>query len=395
MPSICIITFLLLSLTLLIGKSMIDGQISDEKRAKVTIGICGAVHDSYLGMGLIALQEMDSSSDTIYLQIMEEAEAQDALRNGELAAYMVVQEGFVESVMHGINNKIIYYTADADMGINTELMDEITKVISSLIVESQNGIYGMQELFFKYEPGRDYWEITDELQARYMNLIFDRTDFFDVKILGISDSLSLQAYYICGFSVFFFMLFGLSGCPVLIRKDRALSRQLASKGLGALPQVLAEWVAYLLLVIPVMLCIFAVLGNMVKVFELSVPEWRWISFNTVFSFGIELIPVVIMISAMTFFVYELTDNIVVGMLLYFLVTVGMGFVSGCFYPRSFLPDIMYYIGKFLPSGIGIEYAIGSIGSKVPTVAGAGVMIYTALFLCVAVFLRQGKLVRNK
>lgn len=393
-PAVFCVTLVLVGAVALVAKGVLAEKLSDDKQTMVEVGVCGDIQDSYLGIGILALQQLDSSRFAINFHMMEEEEAKKALSKGELTAYLVVPDGFVDSVVRGENYSIKYYAANGEAGIGTMLMHELAMIISELITKSQSGIYGMQSLCKEFGYYDIYWDATNELNLQYINLLLDRPSLFDVEILGVSNQLSMQGYYICGFAVLFFMLFGINGCPIFVRKDMSMARILKSGGMGAGYQVLIEWLTYLCLVFVCMLSVFALLGGACEHMDVSVPEWRRVNFDRIFSFGVSLIPTIIMLTSMAFLLHELTDNIISGMLLQFLVTLGFGYVSGCFYPSGFFPEGVQLIGKVLPSGVAIQYAAGCMKDELGAGTVMSVVAYTVIFVGITWLLRRRKLMGN-
>lgn len=391
MPAVFLVTMILAASVALIAKGLLADKLSEDNRQKVEVGICGDIADSYLGIGVTAVQQLDSSRFAINFHTLEEEEAREMLLDGELTAYLVVPEGFVDSVVSGENFSVPYYTSNSQMGLGTMLMNELANIISELITKSQSAIYGMQNLCNEYEKYDIYWDATNELNLEYIDIILSRQLLFEVETLGVSNSLSLQGYYICGFAVLFFMIFAINGCPIFVRKDMSLARLMSANGVNALYQVLVEFVAYLMLVSVCMLSVFAVLAGVCEFAELAVPEWRSVDFATVFGFGVALLPAIFMLTAMAKLGHELSGNIVSGMLIQFLATLSMGYVSGCFYPASFFPEGIQVIGKLLPPGMAMKYASECMLDEVSALSVLGILFYTVLFVVLTWLLRQRKL----
>jgi len=304
---------------------------------------------------------------------------------------LVIPEGFVDSVVSGENFSIPYYTVNSQMGLGTMLMNELANIISELITKSQSAIYGMQNLCNAYERYDIYWDATNELNLEYIDIILSRQLLFEVETLGVSNDLSLQGYYICGFAVLFFMIFGINGCPIFVRKDMSMARLMSVNGVNSFYQILVEFIAYLCMVIVCVISVFAVLAGVCQVADFSIPEWRSVDFATVFGFGVALLPVIIMLTAMAQLGHELSGNIVSGMLIQFLVTLSMGYICGCFYPASFFPEGIQFIGRLLPPGVAMKYASGCMLDEVSAIAVVGMIIYTALFVVLTWRIRQRKL----
>ncbi len=391
MPAVFLVTLVLVASVALIAKGLLTDKLSDDNRQKVEVGICGDLTDSYLGIGVLAVQQLDSSRFAINFHTLEEEEAREKLLDGELTAYLVIPDGFVDSVVSGENFSVRYYTANSQMGLGTMLMNELANIISELVTKSQSAIYGMQNLCEDYGRYDIYWDVTNELNLEYIDIILSRQLLFEVETLGVSNDLSMQAYYICGFAVLFFMIFGINGCPIFVRKDMSLARLMSANGVGSFYQVLVEFVTYLVLVSVCMLSVFAVLAGVCQFTDFAVPEWRRVDFATVFGFGVALMPAIFMLTAMAQLGHELSGNIVSGMLIQFLTTVSMGYVCGCFYPASFFPEGIQIIGRLLPPGVAMKYASQYMIDEVSVLPVLGMIFYMVLFVALTWLLRQRKL----
>ncbi len=391
LPAVFLVTLILVCAIAWIAKSLVSDKLSEDTRQMVDIGICGDLEDSYLGIGIVALKHMDSSRFAVEFHMMEETEAREALLRGELTAYLEVPEGFVDSIVRGENYKVPFYTNSSQLGISTLLMNEMAGVISELVTKSQNAIYGMQRLCKEYEYQDVYWEATDDLNVKYIDVILSRQDLFEVQTLGISNSLSMQGYYVCGFLVLFLLIFGMNGCVIFVKKDMSLGRLLASNGVGAWKQVLIEFAAYLLLVLVNVLSMFLVLGFLSERMELSIPEWNRMDFSTIMYFGQSLLPAIGMLSALAFLGYELSGNIVTGMLLQFLTALSMGYVSGCFYPAAFFPESIQVLGRVLPSGVAMQHAALCMREESDRMIVLAMFGYSVVFIVMTCLLRKRRL----
>ena len=75
--------------------------------------------------------------------------------------------------------------------------------------------------------------------------------------------------------------------------------------------------------------------------------------------GIELffgiIPVIVALAAVQFFLYELTRGVISAVLWQFITAVLGCYVAGCFYPSTFFPEAVQYLAKYLPQGAVLRY----------------------------------------
>lgn len=364
---------------------------SKDSKRKIQIGIAGDISDSYLGLGIYALQYLDSSRFAIDFHNISEEEARNRMAAGELSAYVCIPDGFIDSLISGENKPITYVTSNGQMGVGSLIINELIDVVSNFITESQNGIYGMQRFMLQHALEADFEAATNELNLRYIEFILNRTSVYGFETIGISNDLSLTGYYLCGILILFFLLWGINCSTLFSKKDIALSRLLASKGQGAFLQVLGEYLAYLLLMLFSLLCITVILILAVNIVGFPVPEWENAGSAKILLFVLAQIPVIAVISAFQFFLYELIDNIVSAVILQFLCAICLGYLSGCFYPVNFFPDSMQKLAVMLPTGAALSYADKSLLAK-PAIGEAVLLIlYFTVFITLSVMTRRQRL----
>lgn len=390
LPSIMAVALLLcIGLAVVFG-SMIKLDENSEKREKFTIGVVGDATESYLGIGITALETIDSSRFAIEFIETDEEKAKTFLKNGEISAYIVIPDGFIESVMYGEILKIKYYTTPDSVGMVTIFKDEITQMISDVLIESQKGIYGMEHAMSDSGNDSQALEKMNELCVEYIELILNRTDMYDNEILGISDGLSIQGYFLCGIVTLFLFLFGISCAPMFVKKDLSLNKMISAKGVSSFRQVLSEYFSYFLLM---MLIVFVALLSFSLIDSLKeiVPELEYMDISAALVLTVKLIPMMAMITAFQFVLFELTSDIVSGVLLQFLSSVSLAYVAGCFYPINFFPVIIQKISIFLPSGIARSFLAGCIREESVIILFLMTVIYFVLFMGIAVFIRNRKI----
>ena len=124
------------------------------------------------------------------------------------------------------------------------------------------------------------------------------------------------------------------------------------------------------------------------------PEWEGMGAEPLTQFLPALLPVTAMFAALQFLLYEIMAGVVSGILLQFLCGIGMGYLSGFFYPAAFFPDIMQRLGRIMPTGAALRYVNGSVAKEESGMAGFGVLLYLAVFLVLSVYVRRSRIRRG-
>ncbi len=397
-PAILITTLLLAGSVWLFVHMLFCLDASGERKQKVQIGIVGNTEESYLGVGIQVLKRLDESRFEVDFYELTEEEAQKALDGGKLTAYVRIPDDFLMSIVTGENKPLTYVTTSRTGGMNKVLAHEVVQAVSTIVQESQTGIYSAQAYMAKQGMSwEDIVPYADALNLRYIDYVLHRSHFYEMEILGVdggveyeeagTKGISLEGYYLCGLSVFFLMLWGISGCLLLIRKEEGLEKLLASRGIGVGWQIFGELSAYVLLLF-LTIAFVGVLGIVgLQQSGVILPEWEYADLWQQLSFVGQVGVVAVMIAAFQFLLCELVSSLISGILVEFTVAVGLGYLSGCLYPLSFFPQTIQKIAGYLPSGVAIRY-LRTMLLEEEGLAPVALWGYFVLFVGLAVWVRK-------
>ncbi|MCH5274340.1 MAG: ABC transporter permease [Lachnospiraceae bacterium] len=362
---------------------------------KYRIAVVGDTTDSYLGFGISALSVLDDSRFMVDFPSMTEEEARRELAAGKITAYAKVPDGLVESIVEGSNDKpIVFVTATGSKVITGFLVEELTEEASSLVVRSQSAIYGMQRILWDNGMGDLWWEATESLNLRLLDMVLNRTKLCGLEFQGMANGLSTEGYYFCSMLIFFLLLAGINSSPLFAKKSRELMKLLAARGVSIYEQIAGEYLAYLFLNLCCLLGVFLVLVPVFKSGVIQLAEWEKMGVEILAGFYVRMIPVVAVLTAMQFLLYELVTGVVNGILLQFICCISMAYLSGCFYPAGMFPDILKRIGEGLPTGVVLRYADEGLMGERTLGIGFGLLIYLAVFLGVSMFARSLRIQRG-
>ena len=340
-----------------------------------------------MAQGLELLESMDSSRYELKLELMSEEEAARALRLGQISGYARIPDGFAEALEMGEHRPITYVTLSGGSELGSLLTRELVETVSGLILETENAIYGAQSFVSETLEGVNPYRAGDRLVVRYALRILDRSRLYELETIGEADALSLAGYYLCALTVAFLLLWAISAAPLFSGRSRELGMLLQAKGPGAAAQVLAEYVSSVFLMLCGLAGAMALAGLLLRRFGLSVPELE--AAGGLGRFALGALPTALMLCALQFLLYELSESAVAGVTLQFMNAAVQGYLAGCFYPAAFFPEGMQRLGAALPAGAGMA-ALRAV------LLGEGrpfaVWLWLGLFLLLAVLLRYR---RNK
>ena len=349
---------------------------TEAPESKFRIGLVGTVGDSYLELGIAAMQMMDSTRLSMELVTMEEAEAADALAKGDITAYVVVPENFVSSALSGTMLPMSFVSNTDAANFTTFIKEEITGMISDILLSAQKGSYGvgnaLKDAGFHSIAGKH----TGNASVEYVKYILDRGKVYTVSSLGIASDLNLGNYLLCGLSVLVFLLCSLPFAPYVIRRDHSLSQILWAKGCSPTRQILSQWGVYFLcMLIPGEILLF-------------ILQTQGAAASTLF---LTALPVFFALSALSYFLFLLARDYMGGVLLHFFGTLTLCFVSGCMYPVYFFPVALQKVSACLPTGLARAQLSSCITGKTEFLTGLLLTLYGTLFLLLSVLLTRKRL----
>lgn len=358
-------------------------QLSEDSDShnKFKVGVVGNAGDTYLQMGLAALQSMDSSRFSVELQMMTQQEAKAALSGGKIVAYVSVPDDFLQEAFYGNIIPLQFVVRGSAGGLVTILKDEITGAVETLLLETQRGIYGVGDALEDAGYGSLSGTHINKISLKYVEFVLDRGKVYTTEELGISDGLGLEGYLLCGLSVIMLFLVCMPFAPLQIQSDQALRRLLASRGVGAGKQIACEFTSYLLgltvLVLPVLWA--ASSTGVLQDYSVTGQD------------TLQVLPVLLMVAAFSFFLYELVRDYVSGVLVQFFAAVFLCFFSGCIFPVYTLPKAVQPVANLLPAGAARRQLAQCLTDQQSLAPLMLLLCYTAVLLAGAVLLRKKRM----
>ncbi len=391
-PFVFLVTLVIcLSLTLaLVTLINDDNSAADQK--KIGIGIVGDFENSYLGLGLSALTSFDSSRFFLDIAEFDEADASEKLLDGEIYGYVVIPEGFVDDAMHGNVGKLRFVTTDTTVDIINILKHEVLELISCVLVESQNGIYGMQDALLRHGVSHNkVMDVTNQMAVEYMGLILNRSNALELEVIGVSDGLSFGGYLLSGFCVLMMLLSGIVCCPLFVCQDYTFPKLMSANRYGTWIQTAGEYLSFFLAMAinttSLLLLMMLGTGSVSQV----VPELAGRGIAHILLLLVKFIPAIALITAMQYLLYQLSDSVVSGVLMQFVSAVLLGYVSGCFYPISFFPKALRLVSDALPSGMVRGYFSSLVTGNASLRQILAILTYTAILLVLSGLIRYRRI----
>ncbi len=390
LPFVLVVSFLLSSIVLMV-LSQFSAVFQSEQEAKFKVAVVGNTNSRLFNFGIVALKTLDSSRFSVDIELTDEQTAKEQLLGGEISAYIVIPENFIRFARQGKIIPVTYCTTASTIDISGLMRDEITKVISVFLKESQKGIFGEERLLI--ENGYADLSIlkTDELSFKYMDYIVDRTKMYKTEITGVSYGLDLTEHLMIGHTIIFICVLIIPFTCMLTRRNNGLIKLLSAAGKGSLYSTLSEYAALFC----AYMCTLSILGATL------IFSSRFFNYDVFWNTGIDfgeaalcLVPIVAMVCAFALAVEELSGNILSNVTGFFFISMALCYISGCMYPLYALPPTLQKLAALTPTGASRAYIALSVTGDNTRAALMTVIVYTLLFLTLAVQTRKHKLSRG-
>ena len=381
-PMILIFTVILTASIVLFIKAMFQTKDGEEDKKRFEIGLVGDLSESYLDYGIVAFKNLDSSQYYVEFTEMEEDEAKERLLDGELYGYVIIPDGFIKSIIRGENKPLTYVASNSPATFGPILVNEIIQMVSQLVIQSQNGIYGLIDIAEQYDVSKKtYNKAIDNMNLEYISVVLNREGHYETTTVGLGNGLSYKDYYICAFLILLLLLWGIVCSALMTRHNMGLTRLLKSNGYSVGSMILGDYIPFLLLMC-VNTGVLLLLGR--SVFAVSGIE-----------IFVRILPVVILLTAMQFFLYELSSNIITSVLMQLFVAVFLSYASGLFYPIYSLPLVIQECSRKLPVGLAFEYLSEILREKTGWEVLPRIWAYSFMFLGLSYLVRRYKIRSNR
>ncbi len=303
--------------------------------------------DSVLSRILVrAVAQTEQISEIMQTERMKEADAKDALKNGECAAIVVLPEGFLEDIIH-------LREAGGDIVVSEKLASHVAIVISAaragevLLAAGQYGIYCGEEILLQYNAS--YEDFERFYQTGNLSLLEEAAGanqkyFSEETVSYMSTGLKSESYFALCWTVAVLFLCSLFFVPLFLSDcTHSLLSRLYTLGVGNIAFIRCKisllWAFRLIL-----LALAAIL-----LMPHAITVWGGYALPCIL-FGTLYITLIGACLTMCFG-NGITANIV--------FAVSGIFLCGGIVPRQLLPDVVTTIGNYTPFG-----AAGAILSPV-------------------------------
>ena len=356
---------------------------SNEDDQKIKVGIVGDPKDGYIGLGISALDRLDSSRYSINFVKLSEKEARQKLQKAQIAGYIIISDEFLEALGRGEHEKL-KFVSRYNLGLADNILKEAAQVLSVALFNSERAIYAMQDFVIDKKKS-ELSEITVDMNKVFINKIFTRNNLYDIEVMDYYKEIDIKSYYISSMFAFFIILSGIGLSLLLIKKDMELYKILQSKGFSFIYQVISEFaVAF------IYMCISLLLPFIVLI---ALYNFDYMDIEPV-SLLMASLPLVMVLTAIYQLIYELISDFIAAISTSFVLMLSMAYLSGVFYPASFFADEIKLFIKFLPINSGLEIMQGVFLSQQKGGNVALLVFYSLIAILLSIVIRRRRILKS-
>lgn len=388
LPIILIVAIAILSGILTVFSSYSSANES-ENSEKLKIGIVGNTDESYFDTALSVLQVVDSSRFSVETVRLDEQTAKQKLSQSEITAYAQIPDGFITAALYGEIKPIKIVTAPKSVGLISIFKEEIADIIENILEQSQSGVFGIYNALDANGNAMLGAQQMNNLNFKYIDFVFDRSNMYSITELGISNGLSFSEYLLCGLLVLFISLMTLAFSHLYIRHDNSLASLMYAQRKPIYKQILSEYTAFS--VVMLIISILTVLAF--NIANLIIPNSLFSNIDTT-RLVLHAIPITLLLSSFSFLIYEISENIISGVLSTLFFILILCYSSGCIYPIYTLPVSLQKLSVYLPTGICRSYFETAINFDNSNLQLLAIILYTLLFIVICCLVRRYKITRR-
>ncbi len=323
--NLLLMLLLLATLTVVAGQALYGGN----PFSKISVAVSTPEKDDLTDMLLRFIASMDSVKSVCEFRQMEEGEALDALREGELQAFISLPARFYEDVDSGKNTPAVVYFPK-DNGFGGVLFRELLKDGVSMLQTAEAGVYATYACIGDDDQlVIEHAEVGNLLARAYFGAVSDRTVIFDSEVISPFGKTDAVGFYSVAAVLMILMLCGPGLAFLFDKASVSVLQRLGQSGANALMLSFEKTCVMLTgLLLPALIAV-ALSG-----------KWNYIAHVIVFLFSL---------SAYFFAIYELAGEGQRGSILLLILSIGQLLPAGVMVPASYLPAQAARLGTYLPA----------------------------------------------
>ncbi len=375
---------------LALGGTMMGKKTEEKAAVQIALVLNDNVELSTLGMQI--LENAQSTDGLCSFSTVTEEEAMAGLRNGTFHGAVIFPNRFVDDVTSSERAEAHVYSPRFGNSFNDAILKGLTDAGGVLLSAAEAGVENVRNYCVKYDVDKTVrWELVDEANALIAEYCMSREETFVKDTASGTGAVNPVQYYFCAAVVLLLLLGGISCGPLLKGDTGAYRNQLIHHRIGPVQQLMAKYMAVTALFAVLYAAIFVGIGcGRIAAPKLMLRLFGIGSTKELLFWFVSGLPVLFLAAAIVVFVYAFSANQIGGILLLFLVSVLMGYASGCLAPSAFLPSKLREIGDALPTAAMFSMLRNGVRQVWDWSVLRLLAVHTAFWLCLACLVTKGK-----
>lgn len=378
-------------LLLLTGCILLYQQYASQQQQKevIHIGIVADPEEPYLDWMIKTVENMEGLKRSCQFTSLSAAEGKRGLESGAYTALFLIPHDYIHSLIVGKEAILRIQFGQGQSTIESYLIRDLADAASQIMLDTQAGIYAMDDYYQeKHIPHRSKDERS--LNLRYLQKILNRKQIFTLEEVSGNTVTDPTHYFAVGI-LWSLIALGFT-CPEVLRPEpRSLQDKLYLSGLWDWKRMLAKECALMLTfgsVYLILTCLLVIGTPWIPFLPDALHITASATCSKAFYAGMKLLallPVLWVICGWILWIYEITKDNISSILLLFVSSVLFSFLSGYFYPLSYLPSVIQHLAPILPTGVMLNYSYHILSgiwhlSDLLALCGYGILLYGSLLV---------------
>ncbi len=334
-------------------------------------------------VGMEMLGGMETVQNLFEFGIYDEKTATDMFKGGELDGLIIFPDNYIDSIGRGDNDPAQVFVKSGKMSYSLSMIAETADAAGDLLGATEAASYALQDWCKEYSVA-GAGAMIDTMDVTAARVILSREEMFNkVTVYGEGDT-SIAQGYACSAVVILVLLWGLS-CGTLLKSDSiVLARKLNANLIPTWKQMCMKLFALVLLLLTVfsavaaaVLAAYARFPDVFKVLDIT-SIWQLVLLFAAF------LPCLVLAATIVMFAYSAASNQIGGILLLFISTIVMSYISGCLLPSVYLPGTVRSLARFLPTTYMYGIASGALLGNLEITDFVKILIFALAFFTASV-----------
>ncbi|HKM04210.1 MAG TPA: ABC transporter permease [Lachnospiraceae bacterium] len=344
--------------------------------AKVSIGLVVDNNSTNINWVVDFMSHMKSTENMFDFQMETKENAYVLLENNDISAIMMIPDDVLGSIMDGTNHHVQVIFSKSS-SISNILLQELSRSGAKILSSAQASIYTITDLYIEY--GLSSYLNDTQLALNITNLQYAlmRDELFRTSSTSTTGAVSVVSYYVASGILLFLLLWGTTYSYFLKKDSPPFQQKLTCLGIHSTSYILIK-------LFVTFTTYFLSIGFLLSIVTIYMKiVWN---FNIIFSMMtiLSVFIIILCISTFILLLFEFAPTPTSGILLLFIMSILLIFLSGGFIPSAFFPNNLRHFSDYLPTTYLRNEIIHVLISKYEASNLVPLVLYTIVFLLLTI-----------